>query len=48
MHKAGLIISLIGAGTSVVLKDWSAVCLWLVIILQDFQIKQLEEHINEK
>ena len=44
--KIGLLISAIGLISCLLLKEWSMAILWLVVIIQDFQIKECDDLIN--
>ena len=41
--KVGLIISIFGFISAMMLKDWFASLLWLIIISQDLRIIELEK-----
>lgn len=45
--KIGLTIALFGLIGSITFKDWVAVGLWVLVIIQDFRIIQLEEEIDD-
>ena len=42
IDKIGTIIALFGAIISVIDKDWVAVTLWVLVIIQDFRARALE------
>lgn len=47
MNKALLFIAILGLISSIFLKEWINATLWVVVIIQDLQIAQLESE-NEK
>lgn len=47
LDKVSIIIGILGLATSVTLKDWIAVCLWIIVILQDYRIIELKKEKNE-
>ena len=47
VNKIGLIISIMGIVASAAAANWVAVCLWVIVILQDFRIIELEKRANE-
>lgn len=44
--KVSLIISAIGFVSCLLLKEWSTAILWIVVILQDFRIKECDDLIK--
>jgi hypothetical protein len=44
--KVSLIISAIGFISCLLLKEWSTAILWIVVILQDFRIKECDDLIK--
>jgi hypothetical protein len=44
--KVSLIISAIGFISCLLLKEWSTAILWIVVIFQDFRIKECDDLIK--
>ena len=44
--KIGLLISVIGFISCLLLKEWAMAILWIIVILQDFRIKEADELIK--
>ena len=43
VSRLGTIAALVGLAVSVVGKNWMCFALWLIILIQDFQIAKLED-----